>query len=80
MLTQILYHGNDCALPAAFLTGPLCTDTQATKPGWDDSRMGEVGRNQEVPRDLGRAGSDLLGLREAESASRPRGQAVLTQQ
>lgn len=43
--------------------------------------MGEVGRNQEVPRDLlGRAGTDLLGLREAESASRPRGQAVLTQQ
>lgn len=42
--------------------------------------MREVGRNQKVPRDLGRAGSDLLGLREAESASRPRGQAVLTQQ
>lgn len=43
--------------------------------------MGEIGRGLEVPpAPLGRAGSDQPGLREAESAGRPRAQAVLTQQ
>lgn len=73
-------QGNSSALPATFLTGSsLYTDTQATK-----SRGSEWWQNGErsggSPRSTGRTGSGQLGLREAESAGRPRGQAALTQQ